>query len=267
MKTGPQRDIRRRQTGKNSGIPGCTGREMADNKLLDGGKKVKAVIFDFNGTMMYDSAIHEAVWLEKLKKAGIDPGPKSEYAKHLFGCDNATILGYYFGITDPEEIEKEAYLKEAEYRRRCAADPEVYRLVDGCAEFLDALKAAGYPLTIATGSERLNVEFYFSSPNLGLDRWFDFDKVVYDDGSFPGKPAPDGYLKACARLGVDPSECMVFEDSYSGVASARAAGVRYVIALGKGVDAARFEPVGGVDAAVEDFCGYKSFPGLELDAE
>ncbi|MCQ2427921.1 MAG: HAD family phosphatase [Clostridia bacterium] len=228
-------------------------------------KKVRAVLFDFNGTMMYDSAIHEAVWLEKLRKAGIDPGPKSEYSKHLFGCDNATILGYYFGITDPSEIEREAYLKEAEYRRRCAADTDVYRLVDGCAEFLDALKAAGYPMTIATGSDRYNVEFYFSSPNLNLGKWFDFDNVVYDNGTFPGKPAPDGYIRAAARLGADPSECIVFEDSYSGVASARAAGAAYVVALGKGVDAAKFEAVGGVDAAVEDFLNYKSFPGLMLD--
>ena len=227
--------------------------------------KVSAVIFDFNGTMMYDSPIHIGVWLDLLRGRGIDPGPAEEYEKHLLGCSNSSILGYYFGITDQAELERMTYLKEAEYRRRCAADRSVYRLVDGAKEFLDALKEAGYPLNIATGSERLNVEFYFrQSPHLELSKWFDLDKVVYDDGSFPGKPAPDCYLRAAAAIGADPRDCLIFEDSFSGVKSAHAAGARYVVALGANAKAADYDEAGGVDLAVRDFTGYTDFPGLEL---
>ena len=53
---------------------------------------------------MYDSPIHIGVWLDLLRGRGIDPGPAEEYEKHLLGCSNSSILGYYFGITDPAEL-------------------------------------------------------------------------------------------------------------------------------------------------------------------
>ncbi len=226
--------------------------------------KVRGVLFDFNGTMMYDSPIHESVWLDFIPEHGGVIGSPEEYAKHIFGCSNRHILTHFLSGLSEEDIARYTYEKEAEYRRRCALDDKVFRLVDGLTEFLDALKAKAYPMTIATGSERLNVEFYFSSPKLGLKRWFDFDKVVYDDDTFPGKPAPDVYLKAAAKIGIDCRDCIVFEDSFSGVRSARAAGAKYVVALGKGARKEKFDEFGGVDAAVEDFRDFMSFPGLEL---
>ncbi len=111
-------------------------------------------------------------------------------------------------------------------------------------------------MTIATGSEINNLNFYFSSEKLGLRRWFDKELVVYDDDTFPGKPEPDVYLRAAAKIGVDPSRCAVFEDSFSGVRAARAAGVAYVGAVGKGAATEKFEKAGGADAAMEDFSGW-----------
>ena len=164
--------------------------------------------------------------------------------------------------TQPKDLSEEdiirlTYEKEAEYRRRLALDDKICRLVDGLVGFLDALKAAGIPMTIATGSEKNNVDFYFSSEKLGLTRWFDRDLIVYDDDSFPGKPAPDIYLKAAAKIGVDPSRCAVFEDSFSGVCSARAAGAAFVGAVGRGAVPEKFNSAGGVDLAMEDFSGWR----------
>lgn len=227
-------------------------------------EKVKAVIFDLNGTMIYDSPIHESVWLDFIPAHGGVIGSPEEYAKHIFGCSNKYILTHYFEGLSDEDIDRLTYEKEAEYRRRCVLDREAYRLVDGLADFLDALKAAGVPLNIATGSEINNLNFYFESPQLDLGRWFDRSLVVYDDMSFPGKPEPDGYILAAKKIGFDCSDCLVFEDSYSGVASARRAGAKYVVALGKNACKEKFGEVGGVDAAVKDFTGFRSFPGLDL---
>ena len=220
-------------------------------------RRADAVIFDFNGTMIFDSPVHEAVWLDFIPEHGGVIGSPEEYAKHIYGCSNRHILTHFLrGLTE-EDIARLTYEKEAEYRRRLALDDRVCRLVDGLPEFLDALKVAGIPMTIATGSEINNLNFYFSSEKLGLNRWFDKELVVYDDDTFPGKPAPDVYLRAAAKIGVDPARCAVFEDSFSGVRAARAAGVAFVGAVGQGATIEKFEMAGGADAAMSDFLGWK----------
>jgi len=67
--------------------------------------------------------------------------------------------------------------------------------------------------------------------HLHLDRWFDVGLIVYDDGSRPGKPAPDIYLQAARNLGLAPAQCVVVEDSRSGIEAAHAAGIGYIVAV------------------------------------
>ncbi|MCQ2353658.1 MAG: HAD family phosphatase [Clostridia bacterium] len=227
-------------------------------------KKVKAVIFDFNGTLIYDSPIHCQVWREFVPANGGGEVTDEDLEKRVLGRDNAQILTDFFGELTDRQIEQMSYEKEAEYRRRCRIS-DTFRLVDGAAEFLDWLKDQGYPITIATGSEVRNVNFYFESPELGLTKWFDRNKVVYDDGSFVGKPEPEIYLRAAAAIGQKCEDCIVFEDSLSGVLAARRAGAAYVVALGLGAAKEKFIDVGGVDLAVEDFCDFRKFPGFGND--
>ena len=79
-----------------------------------------------------------------------------------------------------------------------------------------------YLYTIATTAELANVRFYFE--HFGLGRWFQPGRVVYQDGSFPGKPNPAIYRRAAAALDKRPEECLVFEDSGAGITAARQAG-------------------------------------------
>ena len=225
-------------------------------------KQIRGIIFDFNGTMIYDSPIHRGVWMDFIPAHG---GVLTEegFDKRILGRDNAHILVDFFGDLTDEQIERMTYEKEAEYRRRCVNDPR-FRLVDGLEALLDRLKQKGYPMTIATGSERLNVEFYFGSDRLHLERWFDFGRVVYDDCSFPGKPSPDIFLRAAEKIGVPCSECLIFEDSYSGILAAHRAGAACVVALGEGVKAEKFRDAGGVDAAMEDFLHPELIPGITI---
>jgi HAD superfamily hydrolase (TIGR01509 family) len=97
----------------------------------------------------------------------------------------------------------------------------------GALELLDAIRAAGVPVGLASNSEREFVERALSVAGLANGH---FDVVVSADDVEEPKPAPDLYLAACAALGAAPERAAALEDSQPGVASARAAGM-FVIAV------------------------------------
>jgi HAD superfamily hydrolase (TIGR01509 family) len=97
----------------------------------------------------------------------------------------------------------------------------------GALELLDAVRAAGMPVGVASNSAREFVEHVLSVAGL-LDGHFDV-VVTANDVERP-KPAPDLYLAACAALGAEPERSAALEDSATGVAAARAAGM-FVVAV------------------------------------
>ena len=216
----------------------------------------KGMIFDFNGTLVLDSHIHKAVWQDFFPEHGREPLTDAEAEKNLLGCSNTEILTKFFSPLTQEEIDRLTYEKEAEYRRRAVLDPTIH-LVDGAEEFLDYLKAEGYPMMIATGSEINNVKCYFEY--FHLERWFSWDRIIYDDGIMPGKPDPEIYIRSAKLLGRAPEDCVVFEDSLSGVTAAKRANIGRVYGFGPGYTPARYEIVGGVDGAFDDFSNWRNF--------
>ena len=82
-----------------------------------------------------------------------------------------------------------------------------------------------------------------------MDRWFDPRRIVYDDGTFSGKPAPDIYLRAAERIGLSPSRCIVAEDAPVGIEAARRAGMSVI-----GVATTfRREDLSDYDLLIDDF--------------
>ena len=212
---------------------------------------MKSVIFDFNGTLFADSDKHRMGWKRFLARYGLDVDDE-ELRTHYLGRTNPYILKRVFGEDlAPELIAARTLEKEATYRDCCLEDPENFHLIAGAEQFLDFLKAEGVDFTIATGSEYSNVDFYFEK--FGLGKWFDRSRVVLDDGTFPGKPAPDGYLRAAKVLGKDPADCVVFEDSISGVRASHAAGVGQTVAITTEVSAERLLSYPGVVIAEPNF--------------
>ena len=120
-------------------------------------------------------------------------------------------------------------------------------------EFLDYLKENNIPRTIATMSEKDNVDFYITEFNLA--QWFDLDKIVYSDGTISGKPAPDIYIIAANKLGLKPENCIVIEDAISGINSAKSAGIGKVVAIASMEKPEFYEPL-GVDEIITDFKNY-----------
>jgi HAD superfamily hydrolase (TIGR01509 family) len=94
----------------------------------------------------------------------------------------------------------------------------------GAVALVDALRAAGVPVALASNSERAFVDLVLRSSGMA-DR---FEVVVAGDEVAAPKPAPDIYVEACRRLGVAPADAVALEDSPTGIAAARAAGMRVI---------------------------------------
>ncbi len=188
------------------------------------------ILFDFNGTLLFDNEMHMEAFRRTFREYG-KPAPTNEFMiRHIFGRTNETIYKENF---DPsaswEDVERFAEKKETLYRGFCLENPDAFHLTDGAEEMLNTLKERNIPFCLATGSGMDNLEFYFR--HLRLSTWFTEKNIVYTDGTYPGKPAPDIYHIAAQRLGLLPSQCLVFEDGTSGILSANRAGAGAVVTV------------------------------------
>ena len=213
---------------------------------------MKGIIFDFNGTLFWDSQLHLDTWREYSKKLRGTPFTDDEMFKYMFGRTNEDIIEYAIGQKpDKALVEKFANEKEAEYRTMCLKRPQDLKLAPHAEEFLNFLKAHNIPRTIATMSEWCNVEFYIEQ--FHLEKWFDLEKIVYSNGKIPGKPAPDIYLIAAQNLGLNPGECIVIEDALSGIQAAKSAGIGKIIAIASREPVEFYKDVEGVSQIITDF--------------
>lgn len=190
----------------------------------------KGIIFDFNGTLYWDSAKHKQAWREFSKIIRGTEFTDEEMVLHMFGRTNEEIIEYAIGRKpEPEMVKKYGDEKEELYRQMALKDSDNFHLAKGAEEFLDYLKENNIPRTIATMSDKINVKFYFKHFKLG--KWFDIEKVVYADGIVPSKPAPDIYQIAAKNINLNPQDCIVVEDAISGIKSAYNAGIGKIIAI------------------------------------
>ena len=184
-------------------------------------RQVKAVVFDMDG-LLFDS---ESVYRDAMIATAADMG--LELPDHLFlrlvgapWAGNVAMLLEHYG----PDFAHEAFRKEATRRFHIVADAEIC-LKAGVIEILDHLDAASLPRAVATSSRHATVQHHLGQHSL-LDR---FDALVAQGDYAHGKPAPDPFLVAASRLGVDPTDCLALEDSHNGVRAAHAAGMMTVM--------------------------------------
>ena len=203
-------------------------------------RQFQGVIFDFNGTLFWDTDKHTAAWKLLSEQLRGTPFTDRELRENVHGRTNPIILEYLLnGPVDPETFEKLSLQKEEFYRALCLKSPGCLKLADGAEELLEELRTHGVPFAIATSSERSNLDFYLE--HLPLARWFPQERIIYDNGTFRGKPNPDIYLIAAQRLGLPPASCLVVEDAPSGIEAARRAGVGGIIAIASDRTTAHFD--------------------------
>jgi HAD superfamily hydrolase (TIGR01509 family) len=182
-------------------------------------------VFDFNGTLFWDSKYQDYSWDIYLRKYGIMLSEK-EKEKYVHGRNSKDTFEYLFrrklSFDEVQDLTEE---KEKIYRNVCLKN--FLKLAPGADELLCYLKEKEYPMTIATASGKTNVDFFIQEFN--LEKYFETEKIVYDDGTIPGKPNPDLFLNAMKKIKTQPADTIIFEDSVSGILAAERAKAKKVI--------------------------------------
>jgi beta-phosphoglucomutase len=188
---------------------------------------LRAVLFDFDGVLVNSEPLHFAALRDALAPEGVTID-EQEYAQTYLAYDDweaARIALARNGRShDSEHVAAVAARKAALFEAMLAHIP----LFPGARELVLTLSAE-YPLAIASGARRCEIESMLAGVGL-LDA---FSTIVGADDVESTKPHPEPYLTAMRRLdgrapGLVPAECLVFEDSMAGIASALAAGMTVV---------------------------------------
>lgn len=193
--------------------------------------KFKGIIFDFNGTLFYDTPFHNIAWQRMVKEiTGNDLDDDLQVKMH--GKNNRDILHCIDENLSNDDIISYSKRKEEIYRGICLENPDKLHLIDGATELFNYLIEYNIPFTIASASIKDNIDFFVKTFN--LDKWFDLDKIVYDDGNYSNKISM--FSKAAELINVDINNCIIFEDSKSGIAFAKESGAGMVVGIGDKFD-------------------------------
>lgn len=182
---------------------------------------MKAALWDLDGTLVDSGEYHWQAWRDTMRGEGHD----ITYEQFLdsFGQKNDRILTAWLGQgATPDVIVRVGDAKEAAYRQLATAG----RLtpLPGAAEWVARLHRDGWRQAIASSAPAENVRVMLRV--LALDRYF--DAVVSAEDVTAGKPDPQVFLTAAAKLHVPPPASVVIEDAAAGVEAARRAGMKCV---------------------------------------
>lgn len=215
----------------------------------------KAAIFDMDGTLVDNSAVHVRAFELFCNRYGVnDWRTKLEKA---FGMGSDDIMRMLL----PEEVIRERGLQalgdEKEEIYRTIYAPEIAP-VKGLKELLELLRRAGIRCAVGSSGCRQNVEFVLSSCK--IEEYFEVK--VSGDMVSRCKPEPEIYLTAAKALGVKPEECIIFEDARAGFEAARRAGAGSIVAIATTLPSEVILEEQLADVVVEDFSGITSIEQL-----
>lgn len=185
-------------------------------------KGIGAVVFDMDGVIFDSERLILVCWEKVGQKHGL-VGIK-EAALDCIGTNavkTKEIMKEHYGEAFPYE----AYSKEASVMFHEVVDRDGLPVKKGVRELMEYLKAQSIPMALAS-STRLQVVTQ-ELQQAGLYKYF--RAVVGGDQLKRSKPAPDIYLVACEKLGVEPADAYAIEDSYNGIRSSHSAGMRPIM--------------------------------------
>ncbi|MEE6281793.1 HAD family hydrolase [Georgenia sp. MJ170] len=232
---------------------------------------IRACLFDLDGVLTQTAAIHTRAWAQTFdeylrRHAALTGQPfqpfdvAADYATYVDGkprMDGVRDFLASRGITLPagnrdDDGDQETVAgvgnRKNELLLRLIAEEGV-DVFEGSARYLHAAREAGLACAVVSSSANAALVLEVT----GLDD----DITVLVDGSLahalgmPGKPAPDTFLEGARRLGVVPSEAVVFEDALAGVAAGRAGNFGYVVGVDR-LDQADALSAAGADIVVAD---------------
>lgn len=189
-----------------------------------------AAIFDLDGTLVDSYDAHFDAWRSVASEIGHELTVE-QFARQ-FGRTNDPILRELFGWVGREAPDREglrslADRKESLFR---SSIERSFPAMSGSRELLRALRSKGWRLAVGSSAPPDNVALAVA----GLEAASLFEAIVHGDDVTHGKPDPEVFLLAAARLGVTPAECVVVEDAPPGLEAAQRAGMASIGLASKG---------------------------------
>lgn len=210
---------------------------------------MKKILFDFNGTMVFDGPYHDQAWRKFVKEYLRRELEEEELLTHFHGAVNDKIIQRLFPLMNQDERNTLSLHKEALYRSLCKEDHGVYTLVEGLSGFLEKAKQKKIKMNIASASIEDNIRFFVEV--FQLQHYFDVEKICFDDGSYQNKVKM--FQDAAFKIDATMQDCIVFEDSLSGIACAKEAGAYAIVAIAPKEQQKRFEKIEGIALIIKDF--------------
>lgn len=185
-------------------------------------KNIKAVIFDFDGTLIDTEKIYRQIWPQAMAQLGYEFGDDRYLELRSLGRPFAPArfrewYGDDFDYDKARRVRKvlfDAYIEEHGIQKKPGVD-----------ELLEHLRKKGIVAAIATATDQERCAQYMAMTGL-TGR---FDRIISATQVDEGKPSPKVYQYACRELGFDPAECVAVEDAPNGITSAYRAGMRVIM--------------------------------------
>jgi len=180
-----------------------------------------AVIFDMDGVICHTNPYHSLAFREFFSARNLNPTDE-DFAAHMFGKSNSYILSHFLKrpITGEELLQMENE-KESLFREIYAPHIEP---IAGIIEFINDLAINGVKLGVATSAPYANLDLILNEVIIREK----LGSIMASEDVKKHKPDPEVYLTSARNLGVSPEQCLVFEDSFSGISAALNAGMRVV---------------------------------------
>lgn len=210
-------------------------------------RRYAALLFDMDGTLIDSMPLHAQSWVVWHAELGL-PYHEAGFFEATAGRTNEEIIGDMFPDRSAADVERLAHRKEDIYRDLAL---QTLQMIPEADRVCRQAREAGLKLAICTAAPPANIDV--ADRRLGIRSWVDV--VACPADGLRGKPHPDIFLAAAARLDVDPALCLVYEDAPLGVEAARRAGMD-TVALTTTLAPAAFAPYPNVVDVIADFRGY-----------
>jgi len=202
-----------------------------------------AFLFDLDGVIIDTEPQYDIFWEKTSEKYQL--GIKN-FANLIKGTTNFDILSLYFSRF-PDTVKQEIATSYHAFEMKMDIIP-----IPGALAFLENAKKTGIPMGLVTSSDDMKIKYVFS--RLHIRQYF--STIVSADRITKGKPDPMCYLLAASDLDISPENCFVFEDSFNGIRSGNAAGMKVIgLSTSNTADSIRSE----VWTVIPDFCDFSVY--------
>lgn len=212
---------------------------------------VKAVLFDFDGTLAVTMEDNFKAWQAAMSDYGLKIKPEDYYpleGASVYEVAKKIFSQYGVKSSNPEEAVRKKELHYLENHR--------FRFYPGVEALIEALRSKHVPLALVTAGLRSRLDH--SVPRGFLEK---FDAVVTGDEAREGKPSPEPFLLAAEKLKVRPEDCVVVENAPLGIQSAKKAGM-YCIALCTTLQNGHLKEADEIVSSFEDLKNCEGLKGL-----